>query len=757
MVDFSLKKARTNWKNVSGSPRKGKTPPSPIKLSSKKDETSSSKKKKKTKKKKDNLDLNVSPEYSQLPTINAKERTKVASSMQRRLSVHTANYAPPKVDYSMPIPQNNILTQYNDTNQTTSASTALDFNNNNNINNINSNIELPARSAKRASAMYALPKSSDVSLAMNKHQTDRGAILQPASLRRILADPNFNAKNFVKQNLGDATALDIDKFTSNLTSLSIEVQEDVKQNVNQSYKEIMTVNNDLNITNSELKNLRKSINDLYEIMQQFMTLAEGRIKQEHQNSRESHAESTSHKNKGLLPPVRSSNSSKSRNRSSVMILEKMWDADLSVLYKNVEGSKKLLGNNSNRHILYEGNDWIELNIATLKPLQVVKLYVLNDVVLIAKRQSNSSELTASQCFNLRDLSVKPDKESGNKLYFNVSSSSKLLFQTRNNNETFQFLNTFRSAKDDLSDILKFEEEKSKKIKESFSHIASQQTPGRESMKSPVRNQRNSTSLMSPTQNGATDQYLMQTITMSMHSRPKANDMNFTAKKLKFLENMIEEFDIELARLKFDKAVGILLSLEEENNKLPNEIDRDEELLHRLLFVRIAQRRELIISTLTQKIISITDIDSLKSGCLNLIKLGLYEEGLDLLLQNRSRLILDLILKIGTYDNPTNYLTQISVIRFQIIKKTILNFEDIFKDAANKFSSILVTWCKNEVDNHFKLIDKQLLSDEMLTPDSIKSSRKQIDDLKSVGLDFVYKLDEFIKKTVLKSFSLNDLP
>lgn len=136
---------------------------------------------------------------------------------------------------------------------------------------------------------------------------------------------------------------------------------------------------------------------------------------------------------------------------------------------------------------------------------------------------------------------------------------------------------------------------------------------------------------------------------------------------------------------------------------------------------------------------------LKSGTENMIKLGLPEQALDLFLQNRSNFIQDLILQIGSVDNPTNYLTQLAVIRFQTIKKTVEDFQDIFKELGAKISSILVDWCSDEVDNHFKLVDKQLLNDEMLSPGSIKSSRKQIDGLKAVGLDFVYKLDEFIKK------------
>ena len=128
-----------------------------------------------------------------------------------------------------------------------------------------------------------------------------------------------------------------------------------------------------------------------------------------------------------------------------------------------------------------------------------------------------------------------------------------------------------------------------------------------------------------------------------------------------------------------------------------------------------------------------------------------EQSLDLFLQNRTIIIQNLTLQIGSFDNPVNYLTQLAVVRFQTIKQTILNFEQIFpefsnKDALdNKFSSILVNWCSSEVDKHFQLIDKQLLNDEMLSPASIKSTRKQIDDLKTVGMDFVYKLDGFIRK------------
>lgn len=121
----------------------------------------------------------------------------------------------------------------------------------------------------------------------------------------------------------------------------------------------------------------------------------------------------------------------------------------------------------------------------------------------------------------------------------------------------------------------------------------------------------------------------------------------------------------------------------------------------------------------------------------------------LFLQNRSKYIHELILKVGSTHNPVIYLTQISVIRFQTLKKVVSSVQELFKNTDTNFSSALVSWCDEEVDKHFALINKQFLDLEAIPPSSIKSSRRQIDDLKSVGLDFVYKLDDFIRRNSQK--------
>ncbi|GAV48377.1 hypothetical protein ZYGR_0I06740 [Zygosaccharomyces rouxii] len=752
MVDLTLKKARRNWKNTKGtSPSLPKWPTSPSKTKNKAEEQP---------------DMEQEPvEPAELPTMNSKQKTKVASSMQRRLSVHNPNYVPPKLDYSIPLPstsldsyqqlqqppqgQSHPQQQYQQYQQSQSYG------------------EYPSNASKEAAVAAVAPQR----MAKPRHQPYRSPVPQssrnfsgpgaavppqvmnPMSLRKILSDPRFNAKSFFQHALGDASAVEIDRFTSSLNTLANEVQEEAKENINKSYSEILTVNNDLRVASSELKHLRLSIKELNEMMDQFLTLAEKRLEshqqQQHPQS-QSTVSSSSQVANGLLPPMRANTTSK-RDRSSVAILEKIWDNQLTELFKSVEGSQKHLSPKPGRHILMETGDWMELNIATLKPLQNVHIFILNDTVLVAGRaREKQKDLVVSQCAPLRDVSAVLEGRTGDRLTFTFGSNIKCLYQSRDSKECARLLNIFRRAKDDLQDVFLAEEANARRIRESFNVLSSNQTPGKENSKSPLKNQRLSmgNSVGGFTSNRASDlmeNHVLENITMSMHSRGRSRDASSVSQRLRVLDDLLEEIEIDLERLKFDKAVDSLIDLESQLAELSSQVDREDIILHSFFVLKSERSRENICQKLLHNINSNQELPRLIPAVKNMVKMGLPEESLDAFLQNRSNLIQSLILQIGSVDNPTNYLTQIAVIRFQTIKKTVKNFRDIFQEGADKFSSILVNWCKDEADEHFKLIDKQLLNDEMLSPVSIRSSRKQIDGLKSVGLDFVYKLDEFIEK------------
>ncbi|AAS51599.2 ADL321Wp [Eremothecium gossypii ATCC 10895] len=690
MVDFSLRKARNNWSKLS-SPGKTRQQGSPTKLKSNAYEDF------------------VSPRDTlQLPEIGMKDRRKVGTSMQRRLSVHNAKYIPPPIDYA--------------------SAPALP-----------TAVELPVRDNSLLSSELMKPN----------HRRPPVDIYGGRSLREILSNPQFQAKRFVHEKLGDATALEIDHFASNLNHLSQEIEQEIKSNINKSYNELMQVNKELAVASTELKDLRSKVQQLQVVMGQFTAMAEKRLLLEKEHFRQSNTSVMTTKSgstgSGLLPPVKSGAAKK--DRSSVIILEKIWTNELSSLFRSVEGAQKYIAPAPGRRILLESNDWMEINIATLKPLHATRIFLLNDMILVAVcRSDKKGELVANQCCSLRELTVA--EESNYTLSFHFGNKHHSLYRSRTPTGYTALLNEIKSAKDELRDIYQAEEDNARKLRDSFTYLQStQQSPSRD-ISSPARGHSRQRSLgtlqNTPSRASTYQENLLQNISMSMHTRSRSGGVNQTAVKLNLVYEELEELSVPVTRMNFGLAIKKLHSIENILKGITAEAEGEVMLLN-LLRMKCNQTRTLITQKLTHVInTEYSDANKLESSTKSLILLGMPAEALQLFLHNRSNFIQDLVLQVGVHDNSNSYITQVAVIRCQTIKKVAIQFQKLFEGTTAKYSSVLVSWCNDEVDKHFFLMKKQLINDDQLTPQAIKISRKQIDELKSVGMDFVYKLDDFLK-------------
>ncbi|CAR23700.1 exocyst subunit EXO84 [Lachancea thermotolerans CBS 6340] len=692
MVELSLRKARNNWKQIS-SPTKTKTrsrSPANGKFKSNPYQN-----------------LTVPSNYSELPQIGTKERNRVGTSMQRRLSFHNPKYVPPSDYSSVPLPQ--------------LGSSSL-------LNVESSNMQ--ARS--RSNSTLLRPQQAEV----------RG----DQSLRQILSDSSFKAKEYVAHTLGNASALEIDRFTSELNDLSLEVSDEIKENINRSYAQVLQVNKDLDVASIELKQLRSSISDLEGVMGELESMAEKKLQLERGQANKARPEQAS-----LMPPTKTP---KARDRTSVLMLEKMWNNELAALFKSVEGAQKFISPLSGRHILMEAADWYEINAATLKPLRAVHIFVLNDMIMVAARNQDKKQhdLIACHCHALRDTNIDPQKDNRIGLYF--SNRNQCLIQTQKTREYDRFVSIVRGAKDDLNVISQAEKENARRLRDSFSYLqATQQTPGRGLTLSPTKGHTRNSSLGNNTArslNDSSDNYLLQTIAATMQPQTRFSGVELSRGAFGRFDNDVEDFDIVFARHDYREAIHKIESLNKFIQALAKESNQDNYMVLNLLQLKVTYRNQLLTNKLTQLASTETfDFSKLVQYVQHLLLLGYSHDALELFLQNRSKYIHELILKVGSTHNPVIYLTQISVIRFQTLKKVVSSVQELFKNTDTNFSSALVSWCDEEVDKHFALINKQFLNLEAIPPSSIKSSRRQIDDLKSVGLDFVYKLDDFIRRNSQK--------
>lgn len=714
MVEFSLgKRGMGNWTRGSSSKKEGPDDSSRAFKSSR------------------YQDMKVSAQ--ELPQVSAQERTKAGTMMKRRLSIHQTNFAPVRVDYeNMPaLPQTNSH-DYSFAAGTDDSSAV--------------NRNSPAYDERIPPRNTSLHPSAKNATAKNVYNSQ--------SLRRILSDPQFRAKKFITERLGDATAVEIDQFTSNLNDLSLEIQDEIKSNINTSYKEVLMVNRELENASYELKSLRIKVQELKDVMNQFASLAEKRLQTEADISETpdlsrnpSSASSTSN---SLLPPLKSNNLPR-KDRSSVLILERMWNEELMTLFKNVEGAHKYIALTPGRHILLESSNWIEINPATLKPLQKVHLFILNDVVLVASsKQSKQTDLVVSKFSPLRDVLVTVQSE--NVLSFTFSNKQHTLYRSRDFSECNKVIDTVRLAKDALREISQAEEDNSRKIRDSFTLLQSERTPNREATTSPVKvHSRQRSQGANNTTPGrhrldAQNDVLLTNITRSIHIRSGSRDTTEVSDKLRRLDDALEDLDLEIGRLHFDNAIKKLNHITTSLKSLYDSANIDEEMMVELLSLKCSQRRNVLYSKLINLLSAETnDMSRLKGYMLNLVALNEAVEAFEVFLQNRSNFINDLILQIGIIDNVTSYITQIAIIRFQTLKKVVAQYLEVTNSLKRDYTSILVCWCSTEVDKHFELMERELSNSSTLSVQSIKITRKQIDELKVVGMDYVYKLDDFIKK------------
>lgn len=76
-------------------------------------------------------------------------------------------------------------------------------------------------------------------------------------------------------------------------------------------------------------------------------------------------------------------SSSSSRRSSVADLQTLYRTQITTLWSSVSGSQKFVPLIPGRHVVAEASTFVELNPATYKVKGAVRIFVLDDLVLVA--------------------------------------------------------------------------------------------------------------------------------------------------------------------------------------------------------------------------------------------------------------------------------------------------------------------------------------------------------------------------------------
>lgn len=583
-------------------------------------------------------------------------------------------------------------------------------------------------------------------------------------------EDEFNVEKKISTDLANGSAADIDDYYKLLQKQKALVIRDIKQNINQNQKNILQLTDDLKDTQDELLQLRVLTRDLYEVLDYFKDTAQRRLdlELEPQLNQNQAIQSTSTISLKLPP--------KKRDRSSILVLEKIWANELQSLFKHVEGASKYVQALPGRHVLAESGRWQEVNVGTWKPNNLAHLFVLNDLLLIAGKKAlqdgggSKSRLQAVQCWPLNQVLLTEihapntlHKQDDTKVYLiNIKSKTlSYVYQTDRYDHFLKITEAYNKGRNELlqKDRLK---NAGRTSGIDFGDSKEEKRQLRESLRNSGVYSESLDDLSGKRLSGSkrnSAEVLLQDISARVHSRNRSHDFGTTYanmknkshffNEVKSLESRLDDIDVELAHNQYAAAVGLIAHIEGklrgiENalimNESPDNDISDELLLIDVTRLKLSNRKESVqkslIFDLQYDIAKLTDekIENIVTWFESLDQLDKGVESYLAAMSNHlSETVSRLIVGVqgSTKIDVVNYLSTLVVIHISIIKRAVLVYNKKISPILKKHkdgnvdSSSLINWCVEEITKLVAEVKKHLYGTLLTTKGVDPETDKQV--------------------------------
>lgn len=618
----------------------------------------------------------------------------------------------------------------------------------------------------------------------------------------VVSEAN-DVEHRITRDLANATATEIDDYYKSLVHQRNLVDRRIKENINQNQKNILELMIDLKETQEELVHVRESKDDLYLVLDEFKEAAQRRIELENEDQ----VQTPPLRNLGQFLSIKLVTNTKPaarKDRSSIIVLKKIWANELNSLFKHVEGASKFVQPIPGRHVLAESGRWFEVNMGTWKLTKPTHIFVLNDLLLIAIKRNNKdgkSRLTAAQCWPLQDVKLtevhsdKVNSQPNGKVYLIQirSNQSSYIYQTDRVDHYTKIVEAYQKGKDELIQQERINEtsqadenEGARLLRKSLRHSGALESPTRDDIQGSPRS-------------GSPSTHVLQDISARVHSRnrslelknsPYAENHNIDKKslilfELKRIDEKFDEIDVELAHNRYSESVGLikyienkLKSLEKDINFLPKDAQVVEEikLLVDVVNLKLTSRHFQVQQSLEfdlEQRVGVLSPQEVFQIIEYFFSFGELQKGIETYLDAMSTYLAQTISRLvvsvqgSTKVDVVNYLSNLVIINVCIIKRAIGVYRQYFipllkRDSDHRNdSSGLIEWCVNEVGKLVTAIKRHLYGTLLVAgpidPDTGEQSYKvkekalfneflavivqQLNDLKKEGVSVDYKFDD----------------
>ncbi|KAB5523862.1 exocyst complex component EXO84 [Coniochaeta sp. 2T2.1] len=541
----------------------------------------------------------------------------------------------------------------------------------------------------------------------------RGGGNAPVVEVKALRDPKLVPDQYVANALSDATEDEIRDYEMSLRNLKSRAGTDLQQNVYQNRTQFIKISKEAEKLKDEMRALRNLMSELKTNTTALRSVS---------NNSADPANFGSDFSVGL---------SKRDKRSSVADRTQLWNLEMQVLHKNVEGSQKFLPNAPGRHLIQNAGPWIELDNATYKSRRTVQIFLLNDHLLVASRKKrrpdpNGGELrgpawilVADRCWHLLDVELVDMAVTGisemsgggrNKLADAImirgGGQDSFIYRTEklDDPEKAALLLNIRKTVEELRRTMQAEREANNKAKETINYFASRD-PG----------------LLQKTE-------LLETLS---DIKDMLIEVDGKQQNLRWVESQMDELDIDIALQQIDPAVARIESMKNLAAGLKNNAIAQD-----FISFKVDERCTRLAGLITRELIDThNEQRKTRRNVSFLTRLGFEDRAREAYLEARSSTIQKRSRQCIFRGDLHLYIWELSFVYFTLIRNTVSCFQGCFPPPM---MSACVKWAKEEVEAFNVILARQLSSTEeegevwTLCMNRAKEHAKMLSE---VGLDF----------------------
>ncbi|CDZ97932.1 Exocyst complex subunit [Phaffia rhodozyma] len=524
----------------------------------------------------------------------------------------------------------------------------------------------------------------------------------------LISQQGFDPQAYIKTKLAGATPEEIGAFATALEASKAATSKDLQRNVFKNYAEFVTISKEIATLENDMLELKELLSEWKGVPEALGSIGDSESQTRRPN------------NSGL------SVLSSTNNRSSIADLQSLYRQQLHTLYTTVSGSQKFVPIVPGRHIVAEAASFVELNPATYKLKGAVRIFLLNDLILIAgikKRRIGGTEgslngkttdkkskskdstedsregrLVAERCWVLAEVTVVDVKDSGNLTNAIKIRRGKetLIFRTDQTEEKRSLLVSFRQVAETLA---------SKKRKE----IEKEQVKRKSLWQGDMASQLDgSTSSVRSFYNIPAVPSLPGSRTSILDLGPRGSSTDGSGKDMHWVDEFGDELAVAIALQEWETAVSLVEKGRLHLATLSSPIDPLPSLILRQKFIPL---QNALFTSLTHKLAS----SSLRKTSLATLVSYFYRlDQPDLarstFLAARTDLIKKRIGQIRWEGDSVVYVNELAVVCFMGVKNTTEWYLNAFRE--NGMASALIKWAKEQVEAFASMFKQQIFSEEL---------------------------------------------